>query len=288
VDIIKLNARLRSGTGKSYTRKVRITGWIPAIYYGHNRQPKTIEINGNEFTMLVRQKKTRSLFSLQGLTEDGAEAVAIIKEIQKDIIDRKKFLHIDFQHVAMDEKVTVDVLVELTGLPPIGVKEMGGVLQHSAKTIKVECLPANIPEKVAVDVSMLKIGDSIHIRDISVANAVIKDSPDEVVAVVIQPTAEEVKAEVAEVVEGAEGAAAGAEGAEGAAVPGAEGAAAPAGAEGAAAPGAKGAPAVGGKGAAVGSAKGAPGAKGAAAPGAEAKPGKDAKDAKGGKDFRKK
>jgi large subunit ribosomal protein L25 len=271
VDIIKLNARPRSGSGKSYTRKVRITGWIPAIYYGHNRSPKTIEINGNEFTTLVRQKKTRSLFNLQGLTEDGAEAVAIIKEIQRDIIDRKKFLHIDFQRVAMDEKVTVGVPVELVGLPPIGVKEMGGVLQHSAKTIRVECLPANIPDRIAVDVSMLKIGDSIHIRDISVVNAVIKDSPDEVVAVVIQPTAEEVKVEVAEVAEGAEGAvAAGAEGAEGAA-PGAEGAA----------PGAEGA-AAGAKGAA------APGAKGATAPGAEAKPGKDSKDAKGGKDSKKK
>jgi large subunit ribosomal protein L25 len=280
VDIIKLNARPRSGSGKSYTRKVRITGWIPAIYYGHNRQPKTIEINGNEFTTLVRQKKTRSLFNLQGLIEDSGEAVAIIKEIQRDIIDRKKFLHIDFQHVAMDEKVTVGVPVELIGLPPIGVKEMGGVLQHSAKTIRVECLPANIPEKISVDVSMLKIGDSIHIRDITVANAVIKDSPDEVIAVVIQPTAEEVK--VAEVVEGAvEGAEGAVEGAEGAAAAGAEGAAAAGGAEGAAG-GAKGAPATGAKGApAAGGAKGV-------APGAEAKPGKDAKDAKGGKDSKKK
>jgi large subunit ribosomal protein L25 len=280
VDIIKLNARPRSGSGKSYTRKARITGWIPAIYYGHNRQPKTIEINGNEFTTLVRQKKTRSLFNLQGLIEDSGEAVAIIKEIQRDIIDRKKFLHIDFQHVAMDEKVTVGVPVELIGLPPIGVKEMGGVLQHSAKTIRVECLPANIPEKISVDVSMLKIGDSIHIRDITVANAVIKDSPDEVIAVVIQPTAEEVK--VAEVVEGAvEGAEGAVEGAEGAAAAGAEGAAAAGGAEGAAG-GAKGAPATGAKGApAAGGAKGA-------APGAEAKPGKDAKDAKGGKDSKKK
>jgi large subunit ribosomal protein L25 len=281
VDIIKLNARSRSGSGKSYTRKARIAGWIPAIYYGHNRQPKTIEINGNEFTTLVRQKKTRSLFNLQGLIDEGGESVAIIKEIQRDIIDRKKFLHIDFQHVAMDEKVTVEVPVELTGLPPIGVKEMGGVLQHSAKTIRVECLPANIPEKIAVDVSQLSIGDSIHIRDISVANAVIKDSPDEVVAVVIQPTAEEVKApEVAEGAEGAEGAVAGAEGAEGAAAPGAEGAAAAGGAEGAAS-GAKGAPAAGG---AKGAASGAKGT----APGADAKPGKDAKDAKGGKDSKKK
>jgi large subunit ribosomal protein L25 len=190
VDIISLKTRTRTGTGKSYTRKARVLGWVPAIYYGHNQAPKSIEIDGGEFTTLVRKKKTRSLFNL-GLADEGGEAIAIIKEIQRDIIDRKKFLHIDFQHVDMKEKITVDVLIELVGLPPIGVKDNGGVLQHPAKTIKIECLPANIPEKIAVDVSKLNIGDSIHIRDIKVENAVIKDSPDEVIAVVIYATAEE-------------------------------------------------------------------------------------------------
>jgi len=229
VDIIKLTARQRTGSGKSYTRKARVAGWVPAIYYGHNMQPKTIEISAAEFTTLVRQKKTRHLFELQGLREDNGESVAIIKEIQRDIIDRKKFLHIDFQHVAMNEKVTVQVLIELVGLPPIGVKESAGVLQHSAKTIKIECLPANIPEKINVDVSKLDIGDSIHIRDIIVENAVIKDSPDEVVAVVIMPTSEEVKAPeaAAATAEGAApaaGATPASPGAPGAAASGADGA----------------------------------------------------------------
>ena len=292
MDIIKLKARPRSGSGKSYTHKARISGWIPAIYYGRSKQPKTIEIDANEFTHLVRAKKIRSLFNLSLTEEEGGEAVAIIKEIQRDTIDRKQFLHIDFQRVAMDEMVTVGVPVELTGLPPIGVKEMGGVLQHPAKIIRVECLPANIPEKICVDVSMLKIGDSVHVRDITVQNAVIKDSPDEVVAVVIVPTEEVVTApEPTEAVEGAEGAvpvAEGAEGAEGAAAPaaeGAEGAAAKPGAPGAAKPGAPAAAKPGAPAAAK------PGAPAAAKPGAPAKPGaapaaapgKDAKGAKGGK-----
>jgi large subunit ribosomal protein L25 len=272
LDIIKLKAQPRTASGKSYTHKARTRGWIPAIYYGRSRKPKTIEIDANEFTQLVRAKKTRSLFNLSLTDEEGGEAVAIIKEIQRDIINRKVFLHIDFQRVAMDEKVTVGVPVELTGLPPIGVKEMGGVLQHSAKTIRVECLPANIPEKISVDVSMLKIGDSIHVRDITVQNAVIKDSPDEVVAVVIVPTAEEVKAvEPTETVEGAEGAVPAAEGAEGAA-PAAEGA------EGAAAkPGAPAKPGAAAK-------PGAPAKPGAAPAAGDAKPGKDAKGPKGGKE----
>ena len=194
MDIIKLTARPRSGNSKSYNRNLRQNGWIPAIYYGHNFTPRKIEVNYNEFIKLVRDKKTRNLFNLGLEEKDGNESVAIIKEIQRDLINRKKILHIDFQRVSMNEKVVVDVPVELIGLPPIGVKEMGGVLQHAAKKIKIECLPGNIPEKIQVDVSMLKIGDSIHIRDIKVTNAVIKDSPDEVVAVVIVPTKEEVKA----------------------------------------------------------------------------------------------
>ncbi len=219
MDIVKLKTRVRSGSGKSYTRKARRQGWVPAIYYGRNRQPKNIEVDANNFSVLVRMKKTRSLVNLE-LEGEKDEAIAIIKEIQRDILDEKKFLHIDFQHVDMNEKVTVKVPVELVGIA-IGVKEQGGVLGRPAKFLNVECLPVNIPEKISVDVSALKIGDSIHVRNITVPDAVIKDSPDEVVAVVITASAEEEKPKEAEAVEegaeGVEAAATGAAAAEGAA-----------------------------------------------------------------------
>ncbi|HEX7511087.1 MAG TPA: hypothetical protein VF335_07300, partial [Chitinivibrionales bacterium] len=120
--------------------------------------------------------------------------------------DRDLVLHIDFQHVAMDEKVTVKVSVELVGIP-VGVKDQAGVLGNPAKFLNIECMPVNIPEKISVDVSALKIGDSIHVRDIVVPDAVIKDSPDEVVAVVIFASVEEEKPkETTVAAEGAEGA----------------------------------------------------------------------------------
>jgi large subunit ribosomal protein L25 len=225
LDIIKLTARIRPGSGKSYTHKARAQGWIPAVYYGRKRTAQNIEVQALDLSKLVRNRKTRNLVNL-GLAEENGEAIAIIKEIQRDILDEKKFLHIDFQHVAMDEKVTVKVPVELTGTA-IGVKEQAGVLGRPAKFLSVECLPANIPEKISVDVSNLKIGDSIHVRDISIPDAVIKDSADEVVAVVILASIEEEKPKEAEAAaEGAEGAegAAGAAG-EGATAAGAAGAA---------------------------------------------------------------
>jgi large subunit ribosomal protein L25 len=223
LDIVKLKTRFRSGSGKSYTHKARLQGWIPGVYYGHNRTTKNVEVDVKDFVVLVRSKKTRHLVDL-GLEDEKGDSIAIIKEIQRDILDDKKFLHIDFQHVAMDEKVTVKVPVELVGIP-LGVKEQGGVLGHPAKFLNIECMPVNIPEKIAVDVANLKIGDSIHVRDISIPDAVIKDSPDEVVAVIIVASAEEEKPKEAEAAaEGAVGAdgAAPAEGAEAAASAGGE------------------------------------------------------------------
>lgn len=190
MDIIKLNARLRTGIGKTYIKQTRQQGWIPAIYYGHDRKTKAIEINAREFAALVRAKKTTHLIDL-GLPEEEGESAAIIKEIQRHTLKHDQFIHIDFQHVKMDEEITVKCPLELTGIP-IGVLEENGVLGHPVQNITIECMPVNIPDKISVDVSHLRVGESIHIKDIQVPNAVIKDSPEEVIAVVTHPTKVEV------------------------------------------------------------------------------------------------
>jgi len=221
LDILKLKTRPRNGTGKSVTRKIRTTGWIPAIVYGRKKTPQLIEVDGREFAALLRGRKLTHLIDLGIGSQE--ESVAVIKEVQRHVLKDNLFYHIDFQHVAMDEKITVEVPIEVVGIP-IGVKESGGVLGHPVKAVKFECLPGDIPEKISIDVSALSIGDSIHIRDVVVANGVIKESADEVVAVVTHPTREIVdEPKVAAEGEAAagEGAAAGAEGA----APAAEGAA---------------------------------------------------------------
>jgi large subunit ribosomal protein L25 len=183
VEVIKLSARKRTGSGKSYTRKARAAGWIPAVCYGHGEQTEAIEINAREFAGVVRKKLTTHLFDL-GL--DGAkEYNTIIKEIQPHVLKRDTYLHIDFQHVNMDEKVVAHCPIEIVGVAA-GVKE-GGILEHPVREVLIECMPHQIPEKVIVDVSALKIGQSLHIRDLKLAAGVLKDSPDEVVAVVSLP-----------------------------------------------------------------------------------------------------
>jgi large subunit ribosomal protein L25 len=219
LEIIKLKARPRNGTGKSYTRKVREQGWVPAVYYGEGIEPKNIEIEKKEFAALVRGKRLTHLIDL-GLSNGKDATIAVVRDVQRHVIIDDKFLHIDFQHVAMDKKVTVDCPLILSGIP-IGVKESGGVLGHPVKTLKIECMPMEIPENITIDVSALAIGDSIHVRDISVPKVTVKASLDEVLAVVTHPTREE-EVKPAEAVVGAEGVAP-----EGAAAPAAASAATP-------------------------------------------------------------
>jgi len=188
LEIIKLTSRQRSGTGKSYTRKARVQGWVPAVYYGHNRDSVHIEINAREFATLVRQRKTTHLVDL-GLGQSQDDSIAVIKDIQRHVLKNESFIHVDFQHVAMNEKVTVRVPLELTGIP-VGVKDNHGILDYPVKSVSIECLPMDIPEKVTVDVSALNIGNSIHVRDVVIPNIVIKESADEVLATVTHPTRE--------------------------------------------------------------------------------------------------
>ncbi len=202
MEVLELKTRLRTGTGKSYTRKIRQQGWIPAVYYGHNKETKHIEVDANEFLSIVRAKQTTHLINLK-LSDEEGDSTSIIKEMQRHVLKDNLYFHIDFQSVSMDKKITVDCPVVLTGTA-IGVTEDGGILNQSIRNVSVECLPADIPESIEFDISDLHLGKSIHVKDLVVQKAEIKSSLDDVIATVVQPQAivEEV---VEEEVEGEEG-----------------------------------------------------------------------------------
>jgi large subunit ribosomal protein L25 len=191
LDIIKLKTRTRTGAGKSYTRKARAAGWVPAIYYGKTTQPVSIEVDHHEFSAVVRKRHLTHLFDL-GLGKTQEESIAVIKDVQRHVIKDEFFYHIDFQHVAMNETVTVHCPVEIVGTA-IGVKDESGVLGNPVKALTIECLPMNIPDKITIDVSELHVGNSIHVRDLSIENITIKDAPEEVIAVVTHATREVVE-----------------------------------------------------------------------------------------------
>ena len=110
-------------------------------------------------------------------------------------------MHIDFHAVSMDEKIHADVPLEATGTAD-GVKNFGGLLEQSLRSLSIECLPRDLPDRITVDVSGLNIGDAIHVRDIALPGGVVAKAQPELTAFsVVAPAVEE--APVAEVVEGA-------------------------------------------------------------------------------------
>jgi large subunit ribosomal protein L25 len=123
---------------------------------------------------------------------EGREAApyqVLIKEVQRNPID-ERILHVDLQHISMTHKVRVHVPIHLTGTA-IGVKE-GGILEHFLRSLDVECLPADIPERFVVDVTELKRNDAVHVRDIAVQPEVhVHDSPERVVVMVAGKMKEE-------------------------------------------------------------------------------------------------
>ncbi|MBD3393648.1 MAG: 50S ribosomal protein L25 [Chitinivibrionales bacterium] len=202
LEIIKLKSRPRSGRGKSYNRKARQQGWIPANYYGRNIDAQNIEVNCKEFGAILRAGKGTHLIDL-GLSDAEVDSVAIIKEIQRDVLLPGHIEHIDFQHTAMNEEVTVECPIEIVG-HPVGVLEEEGVLNHPVQRLTIHCQARYIPEKITVDVSGLHIGESIHVKDLAVENVTFRNSPDEVIASVTHAAKiEEPVVEAAE--EGAEG-----------------------------------------------------------------------------------
>jgi len=190
---ILLAGQRRTHVGTSGARKVRGAGMIPAVLYGPKEEPTSLQIQYKDLEGILRSKSGEN--AIIDLRLDGTEGLmALIREVQRDPV-RRRILHVDFQHISMTQRIRVDVPVHLTGTPR-GVKDFGGILEPILREIEVECLPADIPERVSLDVSALGIGDAVHVSDIQIAGIEVLTDAAQVVATVVPPTVE--KAAVAE------------------------------------------------------------------------------------------
>ena len=197
---LALTVSQRQETGKGPARRLRRAGQIPGVLYGHGTSlPVSVslkEINrilhtaGGEHALLdvtVEDGDTRK--STKKSSKPPATRMALLKAIQVDPV-HGHLLHVDLQEVAMDEKVRLTVPVALVGGDPVGVKQ-GGMLQHGVREVEIECLPHQIPDALEVDVSGLRIGDAVHVRDLKLAEGIrILDDPAEVLASVVPPISE--------------------------------------------------------------------------------------------------
>ena len=198
--VIPLTGSRRESIGKGAARKSRAAGRIPGVLYGHGETPVALSVSAREFELAVRKQGGNPII---GLSLEGGEYTALIRAVQYDPLTHD-IIHLDFQHISLTETIEVEVPIRLVGLP-VGVKDGGGILEPITRDLKVRCLPTAIPSHIDVDVTALNIGDSVHVRVISVPDITIVTDADVTVATVVPPTVHEEKpAEAAVPVEGAE------------------------------------------------------------------------------------
>jgi large subunit ribosomal protein L25 len=197
-----LHVSTRSATGKGAARSLRRQGRVPGVIYGHDRAPEAVAVETLSLTkMLIGISAATSIIEV---TIDGRPPVrALIREIQRDSLRPAEILHLDLYEVRADEQITLEIPVHLVGIPD-GVRNFGGVLDHSLREIEIEVLPADIPEHVELDVNALAIGHSLFVRDIKIEKARILNDPDTPVCTVVAPRTEEAPAPVEEAVAPAE------------------------------------------------------------------------------------
>jgi large subunit ribosomal protein L25 len=162
---VPLNAFPRTLGRRAGSRTLRASGRVPAVIYGRQNKPQSLEINLQDIRDVIHSAASENvLLDLAVQGDAKPKRLAIIQEIQHHVLS-SQVLHIDLHEVAEDEKVTLTVPVNGSG-EAAGVKTGGGTLEHVLFKLKVRALPKDLPETIVVDVSHLEIGQAIHIGDI--------------------------------------------------------------------------------------------------------------------------
>jgi len=166
-----LNAHPRSLSRRKGSRRLRTSGRIPAVIYGKHHPPQNLEVDTEEFDELVHKAHTEIILLDLNVQNDPVPArLALVQDVQHNPLTGN-VLHIDFHEVKPDETVTIEVPVESKGEPE-GVKSGGGTLEHVRFKLRVRSLPKNLPDQILVDVSHLKVNETLHIGDIQAPEGV--------------------------------------------------------------------------------------------------------------------
>lgn len=183
-NVIPLTAQPREATGTRATRRLRQTGQLPAIVYGHKQEAVNVSVAAKPFNEALN--KGAHVFEL---SVGSSKENALVKDVQYDHLGTN-IIHVDFARVDLNEKVTVTVGIELKGDAP-GEKE-GGVLQQVLNEIELECVVTEIPSSIVFNVSGVKLDDSVHVSDLVLPQGVTALTDGEQIVAVCHAIKEEV------------------------------------------------------------------------------------------------
>ncbi len=185
---VSVKLKERTPGKKSETKRMRKQGFIPVEIYGKGVENVHAWMSVNDFLSLPHGETF-----LMDVEINGQKKVCILKDVQFGWLGDDP-IHVDLYDLANVTEIEVEVPLEFVGTPA-GV-EMGGTFEAVMHSLTIKAKPTSIPDKITVDVSNLGLGDALHVRDISVPEGcVVIDNPEETVAVVIEPEAEEVTEE---------------------------------------------------------------------------------------------
>ena len=190
----KLKAHKRTLLGRNAIKQIKEKGLVPGVIYGSNQTPTPLQVDNRELsTVLAHASSEHILVQLEIVDGDqNTNKLALIQEVQHHPLKRG-LIHVDFQAVSATEKITSSVPIETVG-EALGVRTFGGLLEHSLRSLEVQCYPQDLPGVIRIDVTNLNIGESLHVRDIQLPAGVeaITDENLTAVSVVASRVGEEV------------------------------------------------------------------------------------------------
>lgn len=163
-EVVQIVATPREGKfNKNAARRVRVAGKIPAVVYGAGKDAIAVTVDPKAITKILHSESGHNTIFDLDVTGNGTAKVMIVDWQYEPI--KSSLLHIDLKRIAMDKAMRVRVPIHLTGTA-IGVKTGGGVLEHVLREVEIECLPADIPSHLDVDVSNLELFGALHVSDL--------------------------------------------------------------------------------------------------------------------------
>lgn len=193
MESLDINIETRSEAGSRAARRYRAKGQIPGVVYHRGEEAVSVNVDYNQFIQVASRSTSAQLFNLKSNEKNLNGRMALVKGVQKDYVSGK-VLHVDFQALRDDEEISVEVPVSIIGEAP-GVKSEGGVLTVMRHSLKVSCLPRNIPSNIQVSIAELHLGQSIHIGELKLPAGVraLEGEDEPVVSVTTQRQEEEEK-----------------------------------------------------------------------------------------------